>query len=49
MIMTKSKNFYANTVKVLLLIVIGIGIANQESIRYQVSDSLYDTADYIRP
>lgn len=49
--LTKSRkpSFYANQVKFLLLIVIGVLIYNSEDARFFISDRLNDASEMIRP
>ena len=46
---SRSKNYFANQVKVLLLIVIGVLIANSPNTRSMIADSLDWTSEQIRP
>ena len=49
--LTKSRpaNFYANQVKFLLLILIGVLIYQSEDARFFISDRLNDASEMIRP
>ena len=46
---TRPANFYANQVKVLLLIVIGVLIYQSDDARFFISDRLNDASEMIRP
>jgi len=46
---TRSANFYANQVKVLLLIVIAVLFWNSNDARRFTSDRLNDAAEFVRP
>jgi hypothetical protein len=46
---TRSANFYANQVKVLLLIVIAVLFWNSTDARRFTSDRLNDAAEFVRP
>lgn len=46
---TRSANFYANQVKFLLLIVIGVLIYNSNDARFFISDQLNNASEMIRP
>ena len=46
---TRSANFYANQVKVLLLVVIGALVWTNNDARNFTADRLIDTAEFIRP
>jgi len=46
---TRSANFYANQVKVLLLIVIAVLFWNSNDARQFTSDRLNDAAEFIHP
>ena len=46
---SRSANFYANQVKVLLLIVIGVLIYNSNDARFFISDQLNNASEMIRP
>ena len=45
----RSANFYANQVKVLLLIVIGLLIYNNNDARFFISDQLNNASEIVRP
>ena len=45
----RSANFYANQVKVLLLIVIGVLLYNSNDARFFISDQLNNASEIIRP
>jgi len=46
---TRSANFYANQVKVLLLILIGVLFWNSNDARRLTADRLNDAAEIVRP
>jgi hypothetical protein len=46
---TRSANFYANQVKVLLLIVIAVLFWNSTDARIFTADRLNDAAEFVRP
>ena len=46
---SRSKNYFANQVKVLLLIVIGVLIYNSDDARFFISDQLNHASEAIRP
>lgn len=46
---SRSANYYANQVKVLLLILIGVLIYNSQDARFFISDRLNDASEFIRP
>jgi len=46
---TRSANFYANQVKVLLLVVIGALVWTNNDARNFTADRLIDAAEFIRP
>jgi len=46
---TRSANFYANQVKVLLLIVIAVLFWNSNDARNFTADRLNDAAEFVRP
>jgi hypothetical protein len=46
---SRSANFYANQVKVLLLIVIGVLLYQSKDARFFISDRLNDASEMIRP
>ena len=46
---TRSANFYANQVKVLLLIIIGALLWNNNDARHITADVLQDASQFVRP
>lgn len=46
---SRSKNYFANQVKVLLLIAIGVLIYHSEDARFFLSDRLNDASEFVRP
>ena len=45
----RSANYFANQVKFLLLILIGVLIYNSEDARFFISDRLNDASEFVRP
>ena len=46
---TRSANFYANQVKVLLLVIIGVLLWNSNDARQFTADALDNAAEFVRP
>ena len=46
---TRSANFYANQVKVLLLVIIGALLWNNNDARHITADVLQDASQFVRP